>query len=51
MDNRQEVTSVSSLCNDAKDTAQQLLNHYVKVQGLAISQVTKQYVIIILGPL
>ena len=39
MDSRQEFTSVSTLCNDAKDTAQQLLNHYVKVQGLAISQV------------
>ena len=40
MDSRQDITSVSTLCNDSKDTAQQLLNHYVKVQGLAISQVS-----------
>jgi hypothetical protein len=39
MDHKLEVTSVSTLCADIKQTAQNLLNHYVKVQGLAISQV------------
>jgi len=39
MDDKTPMTSVSTLCNEAKDTAQKLLNHYVKVQGLAISQV------------
>ncbi len=33
------VTACAELCNEARDTAQKLLNHYVRVQGLAISQV------------
>ena len=40
MDSNCEMTSISDLCNEVKDTAQKLLNHYVKVQGLAISQVS-----------
>ena len=40
VDERSNITSVTHLCNNAKMTAQKLLNHYVKVQGLAISQVT-----------
>lgn len=40
MDSHTQMTSISDLCNEVKDTAQKLLNHYVKVQGLAISQVT-----------
>ncbi len=32
-------TSCSQLCDEAKSTAQKLLNHYVKVQGLTIYQV------------
>ncbi|XP_060593250.1 vacuolar protein sorting-associated protein 51 homolog [Ruditapes philippinarum] len=44
MDHKLEVTSVSSLCADIKQTAQNLLNHYVKVQGLAISQMLRKSV-------
>lgn len=39
IDHKLEVTLCSQLCIDIKETAQCLLNHYVKVQGLAISQV------------
>lgn len=39
MDSQSEMTSISDLCAEVKDTAQKLLNHFVKVQGLAISQV------------
>lgn len=39
MTERFPVTSVTDLCNNANDAAQKLLNHYVKVQGLSISQV------------
>ncbi len=39
LDDHTTVTSVSELCVEAKDIAQKLLNHYVKVQGLTISQV------------
>ena len=33
------VTAGSDLCNETKGTAQKLLNHYVKDQGLTLSQV------------
>lgn len=39
MTERFPVTMVTDLCNNSKDAAQKLLNHYVKVQGLSISQV------------
>lgn len=38
------LTPMSDLCNKAKDTAQRLLNHYVKVQGLSISQMLRKSV-------
>ncbi|XP_060076559.1 vacuolar protein sorting-associated protein 51 homolog [Ylistrum balloti] len=38
------LTPVTDLCNKAKDTAQRLLNHYVKVQGLSISQMLRKSV-------
>ncbi|XP_052229082.1 vacuolar protein sorting-associated protein 51 homolog isoform X2 [Dreissena polymorpha] len=44
MDSRNEMTSISDLCNEVKVTAQKLLNHYVKVQGLAISQMLRKSV-------
>lgn len=34
-----QVTPCSELCGEAKSSAQRLLNHYVRVQGLTISQV------------
>lgn len=34
-----DLTAVSELCGNTKETAQTLLNHFVQVQGLAISQV------------
>ena len=37
---RPEATAVTSLVDEANDSAQRLLNHYVKVQGLIISQVS-----------
>ena len=39
LDHKSTVTQSSELCNEARDTAQKLLNHYVRVQGLTISQV------------
>ena len=39
VEERSKVTPVSELTNHSKNTAQKLLNHYVKVQGLSISQV------------
>ena len=39
LDDTAAVTSLTDLCKDTEDTAQRLLNHYVKVQGLTISQV------------
>ncbi|KAL4231802.1 Vacuolar protein sorting-associated protein 51 [Mactra antiquata] len=44
MDPHVEVTSVSELCVNIKQTAQNLLSHYVKVQGLAISQMLRKSV-------
>uniref|UniRef100_A0A4W3HK37 Vacuolar protein sorting-associated protein 51 homolog n=1 Tax=Callorhinchus milii TaxID=7868 RepID=A0A4W3HK37_CALMI len=38
------VTPVTVLCADARDTAQKLLNHQVKVQGLNISQMLRKSV-------
>ncbi|XP_064631318.1 vacuolar protein sorting-associated protein 51 homolog isoform X2 [Lineus longissimus] len=39
-----ETTSVSQLCQESKETAQKLLNHYVRVQGLIISQMLRKSV-------
>lgn len=33
------LTTMTELCDMFKDTAQRLLNHFVQVQGLTISQV------------
>uniref|UniRef100_A0A665XBM8 Vacuolar protein sorting-associated protein 51 homolog n=1 Tax=Echeneis naucrates TaxID=173247 RepID=A0A665XBM8_ECHNA len=38
------VTPVTTLCAEAKEAAQKLLNHYVKVQGLIISQMLRKSV-------
>lgn len=38
------VTPVTTLCTEAKEAAQKLLNHYVKVQGLIISQMLRKSV-------
>uniref|UniRef100_A0A3P8SME9 Vacuolar protein sorting-associated protein 51 homolog n=1 Tax=Amphiprion percula TaxID=161767 RepID=A0A3P8SME9_AMPPE len=38
------VTPVTSLCAEAREAAQKLLNHYVKVQGLIISQMLRKSV-------
>ncbi|XP_061659642.1 vacuolar protein sorting-associated protein 51 homolog [Syngnathoides biaculeatus] len=38
------VTAVTALCADAREAAQKLLNHYVKVQGLIISQMLRKSV-------
>lgn len=38
------VTPVSTLCAEARDTARRLLTHYVKVQGLVISQMLRKSV-------
>ncbi|XP_069501046.1 vacuolar protein sorting-associated protein 51 homolog isoform X2 [Ambystoma mexicanum] len=38
------VTAVTSLCAEAREAAQKLLNHYVKVQGLIISQMLRKSV-------
>lgn len=39
VEDRQPGAPVAELCRLAKATAQRLLNHYVRVQGLTISQV------------
>ncbi|KAK3590122.1 hypothetical protein CHS0354_041171 [Potamilus streckersoni] len=44
VDSRSNLTQVSQLCTEAKDTSQMLLNHFVKVQGLAISQMLRKSV-------
>ncbi|KAL5021768.1 hypothetical protein ScPMuIL_000923 [Solemya velum] len=44
LEERNSITSVSELCNQAKATAQKCLNHYVRVQGLAISQMLRKSV-------
>lgn len=44
MDDHFTMTPASTLCTEVKDTAQLLLNHYVKVQGLAISQMLRKSV-------
>ncbi|CAG2209178.1 ANG2 [Mytilus edulis] len=46
MTERFPVTSVTDLCNNAKDAAQKLLNHFVKVQGLSISQMDSHDILI-----
>uniref|UniRef100_A0AAY4CQ11 Vacuolar protein sorting-associated protein 51 homolog n=1 Tax=Denticeps clupeoides TaxID=299321 RepID=A0AAY4CQ11_9TELE len=38
------VTAVTVLCAEAREAAQKLLNHYVKVQGLIISQMLRKSV-------
>ncbi|CAM5154845.1 unnamed protein product [Natator depressus] len=38
------ITPVTSLCAEARKAAQRLLNHYVKVQGLIISQMLRKSV-------
>ncbi|XP_077596604.1 vacuolar protein sorting-associated protein 51 homolog [Stigmatopora nigra] len=38
------ATAVTSLCAEAREAAQKLLNHYVKVQGLIISQMLRKSV-------
>ncbi|XP_077447933.1 vacuolar protein sorting-associated protein 51 homolog [Stigmatopora argus] len=38
------ATAVTSLCTEAREAAQKLLNHYVKVQGLIISQMLRKSV-------
>lgn len=38
------VTAVTTLCGEAREAAQKLLNHYVKVQGLIISQMLRKSV-------
>ncbi|XP_059499775.1 vacuolar protein sorting-associated protein 51 homolog [Stegostoma tigrinum] len=38
------VTLVTVLCADAREAAQKLLNHYVKVQGLNVSQMLRKSV-------
>ncbi|XP_062870540.1 vacuolar protein sorting-associated protein 51 homolog [Trichomycterus rosablanca] len=38
------VTTVTALCSEAREAAQKLLNHYVKVQGLIISQMLRKSV-------
>uniref|UniRef100_H3CZN4 Vacuolar protein sorting-associated protein 51 homolog n=1 Tax=Tetraodon nigroviridis TaxID=99883 RepID=H3CZN4_TETNG len=38
------VTPVTTLCAEAREAAQKLLNHYVKVQGLIISQMLRKSV-------
>ncbi|ELW65100.1 Protein fat-free like protein [Tupaia chinensis] len=38
------VTPVSTLCAEARETARRLLTHYVKVQGLVISQMLRKSV-------
>ncbi|XP_022337186.2 vacuolar protein sorting-associated protein 51 homolog [Crassostrea virginica] len=44
VEERSKVTPVSELTNHSKNTAQKLLNHYVKVQGLSISQMLRKSV-------
>ncbi|XP_077992479.1 vacuolar protein sorting-associated protein 51 homolog [Glandiceps talaboti] len=44
VDDKCKVTSVTELSNETKDTAQRLLNHYVKFQGLTISQMLRKSV-------
>ncbi|XP_067328690.1 vacuolar protein sorting-associated protein 51 homolog [Anolis sagrei] len=38
------VTPVTALCAEAREAAQKLLNHYVKVQGLVVSQMLRKSV-------
>ncbi|KAK3521581.1 hypothetical protein QTP70_014773 [Hemibagrus guttatus] len=38
------ITTVTTLCAEAREAAQKLLNHYVKVQGLIISQMLRKSV-------
>ncbi|KAK9536222.1 hypothetical protein VZT92_006028 [Zoarces viviparus] len=38
------ITPVTTLCAEAREAAQKLLNHYVKVQGLIISQMLRKSV-------
>ncbi|XP_054167190.1 vacuolar protein sorting-associated protein 51 homolog [Oppia nitens] len=42
--NNQNITSVSDLCKEARETAQKLLNHYVRLEGHNISQMIRKSV-------
>ncbi|XP_062566198.1 vacuolar protein sorting-associated protein 51 homolog isoform X2 [Saccostrea cucullata] len=44
VEERTKVTPISDLTAHSKETAQKLLNHYVKVQGLSISQMLRKSV-------
>jgi len=38
LEDKSSVTSAADLCTESRTTAQRLLSHYVRMQGLAISQ-------------
>ena len=42
IDDKVQLTQPSELSTEAKDMAQKLLNHYVRVQGQTISQVCQE---------
>eukprot|EP00106_Octopus_bimaculoides_P011025 XP_014778467.1 PREDICTED: vacuolar protein sorting-associated protein 51 homolog [Octopus bimaculoides] len=44
MEDTTGVTPISKLCEEAKCAAQKLLNHYVRIQGLTISQMLRKSV-------
>ena len=39
VDDNAQVTTTTEVCGQAKDMAQKLLNHYVRVQGQTLSHV------------
>uniref|UniRef100_T1J0Z4 Vacuolar protein sorting-associated protein 51 homolog n=1 Tax=Strigamia maritima TaxID=126957 RepID=T1J0Z4_STRMM len=43
-DNHSGLTPASTVCAETKDVAQKLINHYVRVQGLIISQMLRKSV-------
>ena len=42
LEDKSYVTSAADLCTESRTTAQRLISHYVRMQGLAISQVLSQ---------
>lgn len=44
IEDQEGLTSVSDICAETKETAQKLLDHFVKVQGLNISQMLRKSV-------
>lgn len=40
----ENITSRSEICNHFQEAAQNLLNHYVRIQGLAVSQMLRKSV-------